>query len=225
LNIERQGSKIGYIPGPGDEVPAALRQIGYEVTLIGDEMLASLVPGSSTLARFDAIVIGVRAYNTNETLRLAQPALMAYVRGRRHAGRAVQHQQSARPADDTHRTLSLRDWPRARDGRKRRRRISSARSTHPQFAPNRITERDFDGWVQERGLYFASTWDPRYQAVLSMGDPGESALAGGHPVGAPRQGRLHLHGPRLLPPVASGRSGRLPPVRQSPGRGTGTNAR
>jgi LmbE family N-acetylglucosaminyl deacetylase len=176
--IERQGSKIGYIPGPGDEVPAALRQIGYEVTLIGDEVLARLTAGSSALARFDAIVIGVRAYNTNEKLRLAQPALTAYVQA---GGTLVaQYNTNNRLAPLT---TPIGPFP-FEIGRER----VTDENASVEFLlpdqrilnfPNRITERDFDGWIQERGLYFASTWDPRYQAVLGMGDPGEPALAGG----------------------------------------------
>jgi hypothetical protein len=218
--IARQGSKIGYVPGPGDEVPAALRQIGYEVTLIGDEMLANLVPGSPALARFDAIVIGVRAYNTNEKLRRAHPALMAYVQA---GGTLVaQYNTNNRLAP-----LATPIGPFPFE-------IGRERVTDETAAvdfllpeqrilniPNSITERDFDGWVQERGLYFASTWDPRYQAVLSMNDPGETPRPAAS-VGTPRERRLHLHGPCLLPPVAGGRSRRLPTVRQSPGRGTGT---
>ena len=86
-------TRIGYVPGPGDEVPASLRSVGYDVTLLGDEALAA---GAPALARFDAIVIGVRAFNTSERLRAAHAALMAYVERGRHAGRPVQHQQPAR---------------------------------------------------------------------------------------------------------------------------------
>jgi LmbE family N-acetylglucosaminyl deacetylase len=176
--INQQGSKIGYIPGPGDDVPAALRQIGYEVTLIGDELLANLPANGSTLARFDAIVIGVRAYNTSDKLRVAQPALMAYVQA---GGTLIaQYNTNNRLAP-----LSTPIGPFPFEiGRER---ITD--ETAPiEFLlpeqriltlPNRISMRDFDGWVQERGLYFASSWDPRYQAVLSMNDPGEPALSGG----------------------------------------------
>jgi LmbE family N-acetylglucosaminyl deacetylase len=176
--IDRQGNKIGYIPGPGDEVPAALRQIGYEVTLIGDEMLANLPAGGSTLARFDAIVIGVRAYNTSEKLRAAQPALMAYVQA---GGTLVtQYNTNNRLAPLT---TPIGPFP-FEIGRER---VTDEDATVSFLLPdhrvlnfpNRITERDFAGWIQERGLYFASTWDPRYQAVLAMGDPGESPLSGG----------------------------------------------
>jgi LmbE family N-acetylglucosaminyl deacetylase len=173
-----QGSKIGYVPGPGDEVPAALRQIGYEVTLIGDEVLVNLPASATALARFDAIVIGVRAYNTNETLRGAQPALMAYVQ----AGGTLVAQYN------TNNRLAPLPMPIGpfpfEIGRER---VTDETAAVDLLAPeqrilntpNRITERDFAGWIQERGLYFASKWDARYQTVLSMNDPGEPPLAGG----------------------------------------------
>jgi LmbE family N-acetylglucosaminyl deacetylase len=175
--IDRQGSKIGYVPGPGDEVPAVLRQIGYEVTLIGDESLASLAPGSPALARFDAIVIGVRVYNTDEKLRRAHPALMAYVQA--GGTLVVQYNTNNRLAP-----LATPIGPFSFEiGRERVTDESAAVAfLFPEQrilnAPNRITDRDFDGWIQERGLYFASTWDPRYQTVLGMSDPGETAQTG-----------------------------------------------
>ena len=176
--VERQGSKIGYIQGPGDEVPAALRQVGYDVIPISDEMLANLTPGSSMLARFDAIVIGVRAYNTNDKLRVAQPALMTYVQS---GGTLVaQYNTNNRLAPLT---TPIGPFP-FEVGRERVTDETAAVAfllpDHPVLhTPNRITERDFAGWIQERGLYFASTWDPRYQAVLGMNDPGEPQQAGG----------------------------------------------
>jgi LmbE family N-acetylglucosaminyl deacetylase len=176
--INQQGSKIGYIPGPGDDVPAALRQIGYEVTLIGDELLANLPANGSTLTRFDAIVIGVRAYNTSDKLRVAQPALMAYVQA---GGTLIaQYNTNNRLAP-----LATPIGPFPFEiGRER----VTDETAPVEFVlpeqriltlPNKISVRDFDGWVQERGLYFASSWDPRYQAVLSLNDPGEPALTGG----------------------------------------------
>jgi LmbE family N-acetylglucosaminyl deacetylase len=176
--IERQGSKIGYIPGPGDEVPAALRQVGYEVTPIGDDVLAGLVPGSPALARFDAIVIGVRAFNTDETLRRAHAALMAYVEA---GGTLVaQYNTNNRLAPLA---TPIGPFPFEIGHERVTDETAAVHFLHPDQrilnAPNRITARDFDGWIQERGLYFASTWDPRYQTVLGMNDPGETTLAGG----------------------------------------------
>jgi hypothetical protein len=176
LNVEIQGKAIAYIPGPGDEVPSMLQQIGYDVTVLPDELLPHLTVAA--LARFDAVVIGVRAYNSNDKLPSAQPALMAYV----HQGGTVvaQYNTNNRLAPLT---IPIGPYPFT-IGRER----VTDESAPVEFLvpeqqllnwPNKITSSDFDGWVQERGLYFASTWDTRYQTVLSMRDPGEPALAGG----------------------------------------------
>ncbi len=86
-------------------------------------------------------------------------------------------------------------------------------------APNRIGPDDWAGWVQERGLYFAEKWDPRYAAPLSMHDPGEQPLKGAVLVGPVRQGRLHLHRAVVLPAAPGGGPGRVPALRQPGGCG------
>lgn len=178
LPIERQGNKIGYIAGPGDEVPASLRQVGYDVVSIGDDMLANAGSNGAVLAHFDAIVVGVRAFNTNEKLRAAHPPLMAYVQA--GGTLVVQYNTNNRIAP-----LATPIGPFPFEiGRERvTDETAPVTFTTPDHrvltTPNKITDRDFDGWIQERGLYFAANWDPRYQTVVSMGDPGESALLGG----------------------------------------------
>jgi hypothetical protein len=133
---------------------------------------------AARLAKFDAVVVGVRAFNTSALLRAAHPTLMAYV----HAGGRliVQYNTNNRLAPLT---TPLGPYPFT---------IGRARVTDEAAAvtpvappapllasPNPITDRDFAQWVQERGLYFASEWDPRYQTVLTMHDPGEAPLPGG----------------------------------------------
>jgi hypothetical protein len=176
--IDRQGTKIGYIPGPGDDVPAALRQIGYEVTLLGDEVLASLVPGSPTLARFDAIVVGVRAYNTSDKLRRAHASLMAYVQA---GGTLVAQYNTNNRLAPLNTPIGPFPFEIGRERVTDETAAVSFQSADQRLlaVPNRITQQDFDGWVQERGLYFATTWDARYQTVLSMSDPGENPQTGG----------------------------------------------
>jgi LmbE family N-acetylglucosaminyl deacetylase len=176
--IAWQGTKIGYIPGPGDDIPAALRQVGYNVTMVGDDVLANLPSTAALLAKFDAVVVGVRAFNTSEALRTAQPALMAYVQA---GGRlVVQYNTNNRLAP-----LSTPIGPFPFEiGRERVTDENAAvefLSPHQAIlnTPNKITASDFAGWVQERGLYFASQWDRRYQTVVRMHDPGESPMAGG----------------------------------------------
>ena len=168
------GAKIGYLPGPGDEVPASLRRVGYDVTLLGDEALAG---GAAALARFDAIVVGVRAFNTNERLRAAHASLMAYV----EAGGTlvVQYNTNNRLAPLA---AVLGPWP-FDIGQKRvtdeTAPVTFAAPGHAALtAPNAIGPSDFEGWIQERGLYFADKWDGHYEAPLSMHDPGEVPAAG-----------------------------------------------
>jgi LmbE family N-acetylglucosaminyl deacetylase len=168
------GKRIGYIPGPGDEVPASLRQVGYEVTIVSDEALAAGAPG---LARFDAVVVGVRAFNTNERLRAAHGALMAYVEN--GGTLVVQYNTNNRLAPLT---APLGPWP-FEIGQRRvtdeTAAVSLAAPGHPALtAPNVIGPQDFEGWVQERGLYFAETWDSHYETPLTTHDPGEAPQAG-----------------------------------------------
>jgi hypothetical protein len=167
-------ARIGYLPGPGDEVPASLRGVGYDVTVLPDEALAA---GPAALSRFDAVVVGVRAFNTSEHLRSAHVALMAYV----EAGGTlvVQYNTNNRLAALT---APLGPWP-FDIGQKRvtdeTAPVAFASPKHPALtSPNAIGDADFAGWVQERGLYFADKWDGRYEAPLSMHDPGEAPLAG-----------------------------------------------
>ncbi|MFN2240285.1 MAG: NEW3 domain-containing protein, partial [Thermoanaerobaculia bacterium] len=174
-DIERDGREIGYVMGAGDEIPDALRQIGYEVTLLSDSDL-----GNGDLSRFDAIVLGVRAYNTRPNLPALQPRLFDYVR--RGGTLVTQYNTLGRDLPAT-----LAPWPLTIS----RERVSVewapvilARPDHPLLTfPNRITEDDFEGWVQERGLYFPGTWGEEFSAPLSMDEPGEASKQGGVLVG------------------------------------------
>jgi LmbE family N-acetylglucosaminyl deacetylase len=171
-DIQVAGRHIGYIAGAGDEMPAALRQLGVDVTLLGSAELAQ-----SDLARFDCIVAGVRAYNVRADLRANHPRLMDYVN---RGGTYVVQYQTPDPA------LTLGPYPfTVPPGSKYRITEEDAPVTFPHpdspllHEPNAITASDFEGWVQERGLYFASAWDPRYQTALSSHDAGEQAFDGG----------------------------------------------
>jgi LmbE family N-acetylglucosaminyl deacetylase len=168
--------RIGYIPGPGDEVPASLRQVGYEVTILNEEALAGAAPA---LAHVDTIVIGVRAFNTVEWLRSERVhvLLMSYV----HNGGTLvlQYNTNNRLAPLA---AELGPWP-FEIGQKRvtdeTAAVTFTAGAHPALTtPNPIGPADFEGWVQERGLYFADKWDSRYETPLSMHDPGEPAQVG-----------------------------------------------
>lgn len=170
-DIRKSGQRVGYIMGSGDDVPAALRQIGYEVTLLSD---ADLDRGD--FRQFDAIVAGVRAYNTRKRLRLVHARLMQYVEN----GGTYVVQYNTRD-DLAVATPGPYPFTISRD----RVAVEEApvRMVRPQHTllttPNKIGPNDFDEWVQERGLYFAGEWDPRYQTVLSTNDPGEKEKEGG----------------------------------------------
>jgi LmbE family N-acetylglucosaminyl deacetylase len=169
--VKRQGSRIGYVMGSGDEVPAALRQMGFQVTLLDDETLEG-----GDLSGYDAIVTGVRAYNTRPRLIRLQQRLLDYVAG---GGRLVVQYNTAEPG------LQDRLGPYPFRVSRERVTVEEAemrllRPGHPLLAaPNPIGPGDFEGWVQERGLYYASPWDERYETVLAASDPGEPAREGG----------------------------------------------
>ncbi|MBK9168676.1 MAG: hypothetical protein IPM24_14575 [Bryobacterales bacterium] len=176
-DVRMSARRIGYVMGAGDEVPAALRQMGAEVELLDG---AALVHGD--LARFDAIVTGVRAWNNRADLRAAHQRLKEYA----HGGGTVVVQYNVMDGGpfgrETGALKNLGLLP-VRIGRDRVTvEDSPVRLLDPRHplltTPNRIEERDFDGWVQERGLYFASEWDPGYEAPLEMSDPGEAPLRG-----------------------------------------------
>jgi hypothetical protein len=175
LALARGGTRIGYFPGPGDEVPASLRRVGYDVTLLGPEALSG---GAEPLARWDAIVVGVRAFNTDERLRAGHDVLMSYVE--RGGTLVVQYNTNNRIAPLT---AAIGPWPFTISQKRVTDETAAVTFTPPTHAilttPNRLDARDFEGWIQERGLYFADPWDPRYETPLAMHDPGEAPLGGG----------------------------------------------
>ncbi len=171
-SINTSGSKIGYITGAGDKVPEALKDMGYEVTLLDDKNIRTL-----DLSSFDAIITGVRAYNVHNWLDNVYDELMNYVKN--GGNLLVQYNTSNYTG-----TVTSRVGPYRFD-------ISRARVTDEDAAvhflapddpvlnwPNKITQQDFNGWVQERGLYFANNLSKEYKTILSMKDPGEQEQKG-----------------------------------------------
>jgi len=171
LDVKTRGKRIGYIMGAGDDVADGLRQLGLEVTMLSDEMLET-----ADLPPFDAIVAGVRAYNTRDRLKNANRRLLDYVE--RGGTLVVQYNVASSAL-----TGPIGPYPLT-VGRDRVT-VESAAVTFPLPGhtllnfPNKITSGDFEGWLQERGLYFASSWDERYEAVLASHDPGEPDRTGG----------------------------------------------
>jgi len=172
FDLQKAKTNIGYILGPGDEVPAALRQVGYQVTILEDENLRN-----EPLDRFDAVVVGVRAYNVNRRLPFYHRKLMDYVAG--GGTLVVQYSTSNRLS-----TVPQEIGPYPFEISQERVTDENAAVTfeipnHPLLRqPNPLGQADFAGWIQERGLYFAGKWNERYEAILSMHDPGEPPRKG-----------------------------------------------
>ena len=166
--VKLLAKKIGYVMGAGDNVPQALEQLGASVTLLSADELAS-----GDLTKFDAIVTGVRALNTRPDLLAAREQLLAYME--KGGTLVVQYNTISRRGGGVA-GVALAPYPMT-PSRNRVSREEAAvtfpKPDHPLLnAPNRITQRDFEGWVQERGLYFMSDWDERYDPILQCNDPG-----------------------------------------------------
>ena len=172
FDLKHDGRRIGYVMGAGDDIPQALRRIGYEVELLSDEALAR-----EDLARFDAIVLGIRAFNTRPALQTLKERLHAYVAAGGTEVVLYTVNVGFPGINAAMVTEAIGPYP-FKVGRKRVTvetvPVRLLQPGHPVFHwPNEITAKDFDGWVQERSLYHAEGWDTRYTALLGMADPGE----------------------------------------------------
>ncbi|GAB3893276.1 hypothetical protein GCM10028825_33680 [Spirosoma agri] len=178
LDVKVTAKNVGYIVGAGDEVPAALQQMGCRVTILGPAEL------SQNLSGYDAIVVGIRAYNINDYLANYQATLMEYVKN--GGTMVVQYvtpggsgfiqnglkvsQMGPYPFKVVNERVTEEDAP-----------MTFINPQHPLLNyPNKITEADFSGWIQERGIYFAQDWDKAYEPIFSSHDQNE----------APKQGSL-----------------------------------
>ena len=166
------GLRVGYVMGAGDEIPAALKQLGIDVQVIAPANLAN-----TDLSRFHTIVMGIRAYDVSTEVRVNNPRLLNFVQqggtlivqynsstGAFNAG-----QYTPYPVTASNARVSVEEAPVE---------ILDPQSPVLNY-PNKISTHDFDGWVQERGLYFMSTWDDHFHPLLSSNDPGEQSLKGG----------------------------------------------
>jgi hypothetical protein len=171
INLKKEGGVVGYISGAGDDIPFALRTMGYEVWEMKDEEVTA-----ENLKRVDAVVLGIRALNTNERIGFMMKDLLSYV----EQGGTLVMQYNVSNGLKTDKfspyplTLS-RD--RVTDENSE---VRILKPDHPLLNyPNKISAGDFNGWEQERGLYFPNKWDENYEALLSMNDPGEKPMEGG----------------------------------------------
>jgi len=168
LNIKKAGNYIGYIKGAGDAIPESLRQIGYEVSLINPSEI-----NGDNLHKYDAIVLGIRAYNVIKELTFKQKFLLDYVE--KGGNMIVQYNTNRRVDIAPPYPLTLsRD--RVTDERAEVRVLAKDNSL--LNFPNKITNDDFNDWVQERGLYFPDSWSKEYSPILSINDSGETPKNG-----------------------------------------------
>ncbi len=170
-DVKTAGKKIGYIEGAGDKVPAALALMGYDVSIIKEKDLTR-----DYLSRFDAVIAGVRAYNVHSFLFEKNEVLNEYVKN--GGNFIVQY--------NTNGFSGLRDKIGPYPFTISRSRITDEHSPVKFLLPkhqvlnypNKITMNDFDGWKQERGIYFAEQPAPEFKAPLAMNDPGEGEMNG-----------------------------------------------
>jgi LmbE family N-acetylglucosaminyl deacetylase len=171
LDLKVAPVKVGYIMGSGDQVPDALRRMGVDVSLIDNETLAT-----GNLSRFDTIVVGIRASEARPDFAANNARLRDFME--RGGTLIVQYQQGEYEA------RRLPPYPAQAPTNSRvtdeTAPVKILAPNHPVFTfPNRITEADFAGWVQERNLYAFNTFDPRYTPLLESADPGEMPQQGG----------------------------------------------
>lgn len=166
IDAKIYGKKIGYIIGAGDKVPEALEQMGYEVTLLTDKELSR-----NNLQQYDAIITGVRTYNTNEWMNNYYDKLMKYVNDggnfiMQYNTPFFRNQPKFGPYNFSiiNRRVTDENAP-----------VRFLKPDHPVLNfPNKITQDDFKGWIQERSIYHANAWDStKFETVLSINDPGE----------------------------------------------------
>jgi LmbE family N-acetylglucosaminyl deacetylase len=164
--------RVGYIMGTGDEIPSVLQSVGLNTSIITPQELAS-----GDLSRYGTIIVGIRAYDTRTDVREHNRRLLDYVN--RGGTLIVQYNQSTGAFNDGHYTpypateanvrVSVEEQP-----------VEILAAEEQVFNwPNKITQKDFDGWVQERGLYFMSQWDAQFKPLLACNDPGEPPQKGG----------------------------------------------
>jgi len=171
VDLKIRGEKIAYIMGAGDNIPESLKQMGYQVTLLAPDAISA-----ERLKDFDAVVLGIRAYNVVDALVFKQQVLFDYVKN--GGNMVVQYNTTG--------DLAIKDlapYP-LRVSRDRvteeNAKVTFLEPAHPVLNyPNKLTDRDFKGWVQEQGLYYPDQWAPEFTAILSSNDKGEEPKKGG----------------------------------------------
>jgi len=199
IELKINGQNIGYIAGAGDETASALSQIGYHVTDINLETMTA-----ESIKQFDAIVVGIRAYNVHDILRFRQELLFDYVK---NGGNLIlQYNVSFSLLTERLAPYDLKlSRLRVTDEEAK---VTFINPNHPVLnKPNKITQTDFENWVQERGLYFANEWADEFKPVLSMNDPNEDAVEGALVIAQYGKGNIAYTGLSFFRQLPAGVSG------------------
>lgn len=170
LHINKSIQNIGYIMGSGDDISNYLRQLGYNCSLLTDSDIEQ-----KDLSVFDAIILGIRAYNTRDQLINLQPKILDYIfkggtfLSQYNTNRDILINPGPYPFNISRERITVEDSP-----------VNILNPKHLILnTPNDITIIEFDNWIQERGLYFADKWDDKYETILGFKDPGEKEQTGG----------------------------------------------
>jgi len=170
FDLIKKGKNIGYIEGAGDAVPQSLQQIGYKVTMLTDDMI-----DNDSLNKYDAIITGVRAYNTNERMQYHYQKLMSYIE---KGGNLIVQYNTNNFISKV--PVSIGPYPFKISRERVTDETAAMTCTSPKHPlmnyPNKITQEDFESWVQERGLYYPSEISDKYETIISCNDKGEKAL-------------------------------------------------
>lgn len=184
VDLKTEGNFVGYIPGAGDRIPEALVQMGYKVVTLKEADISG-----ANLKQFDAIITGVRAYNTNEWMNNVYDDLMQYVKD---GGVLLVQYNTSNQIGPVKAKISPYPFTISRtritdeDAK-----VNFLLPDHPALNyPNKITDKDFEGWIQERSIYHAANADTAYKKILGMKDPGENEEDGSLIIAAYGKGRF-----------------------------------
>jgi hypothetical protein len=194
LELKIPTGRVGYVRGSGDSIAADLVHVGFTVDELDDTALRT-----GELSRYAAIVIGIRAFNTRAAVRSAHPRLMSYVE---HGGTLIV-QYNTLGAEGPLGPFAL-ELGRDRVTDETAAPTFLAPADPLMLRPNRLDTADFAGWVQERGLYFASKWDSKYKPLVRFADPGEAPLDGSLLVAQHGKGRFIYTGLALFRQLPAG---------------------
>lgn len=165
------GLNVGYIVGAGDDVPASLDSLGINVHFLTAEDLAN-----ANLSRFNTIILGVRAYAVRDDLKIHNDRILDYVKN----GGVVIVQYNTPEYDHNYGPYPYKMGPNPEEVTDETSQVDILAPSNPVFTwPNKITSKDFEGWVEERGSKFLESWDSRYLPLLETHDPGQAPQKGG----------------------------------------------